>query len=92
MADHVLDHEPPPAELQHALLMRTWGVDALDAPAWMMASASPALNAYNVLSAYAAAGAQGQGAKWGQDNPHALDFVSAILRDRFDRRKARKVN
>ena len=92
MADHVLDGEPPPVELRQALMMKTWGVDAMDAPAWVMAAATPALNAFNALSAYKSAGAQGKAAKWGQENPQVLDFVTSVIRDRMERRWAKKAN
>ena len=83
-----MDGQPPPIELNQALIMKTWGVDAMETPAWIMAAATPALNAYHTLMAYKQAGANGKAAKWGQDNPQALDFVSAVIRDRMDRRRA----
>lgn len=87
MAEYVLDDAPPPPELRQALALRDWGVDVLSAPAWIMATATPALNTYNALSAFKSAGAQGQAARWGQENPETLEFVSGILRDRMDRRR-----
>lgn len=90
VADYVLDDAEPPPVLRRAFDYKAWGVNLLELPPGEVRAVNTAMNAYNTLSNYRRAGAQGKTKEWTESNPEQWEIVSALLADRMARRKGGK--
>lgn len=83
-----MDGEPPPELLRRAWTCKAWSVDVMRLPAGDLPAMNSALNAYNALDGYTKAGAKGEAGKWTEAHPDAYEFVSGVIAERMQRRKA----
>lgn len=90
VADYVLDDTEPPPHLRRAFDYKAWGVDIFKLPPGELRAINQAMNAYNTLSSYRRAGAQGKTKEWTESNPEQWEIVSALLSERMVRRKGGK--
>ena len=85
VGDAVFDDAPLPPLLITALNYERWGVNVRELPAGLMQRMTAVLNVYHAVAAYRHAA--GRSAQWARANPDAWEIVSAILRERMERKK-----